>query len=449
MRLIKRSMRIVIKMPNTLFVRPSHLNGQTPSHEKIYEWALYDIVGSLLKYGTKTSLGIIDQTLMQNGLDQVDIVGLFPAYAALSTEVGVPGNQTRYVQQALPFAVEEQIAQDIDEMHLILGDKNKTSEFRVIGIGHTLFSGLFNDLNNEELVGSLKAIYLDSDLIDLEQNALKIVLSSNEAFVLAHNRQAISMHNRNLIAYLDALFLAPKEGEPRADLNVTVVLDKTSVDSSKMLLAQIEQYPHVNVSIEELSTTAFEYVCSQFFQLNKLPLNLCQGMYQVRSKSQGVWARWRAVALIAGLGFLLQLGMFVGEGLYLNNQAVQISESALAEYKKAVPGTKNISVAKLPRIIKGQLNQLKTGGVEKLEFLDLLGEAGNKFNASPYKSSLIFNSINYSEQRGELMLEMHAKSFEQLEALKKAIVDSGMNAKISSAAQEKDYFKGRISIGGV
>ena len=147
-------------------------------------------------------------------------------------------------------------------------------------------------------------------------------------------------------------------------------------------------------------------------------------------------------------GFLLQLGMFVGEGIYLNKQAAQISDNALAEYRKAVPGTKNVSVDKLPRIIKGQLNQLKTGSVDKLEFLDLLGEAGNQFNASPYKSSLTFNSINYSEQRGELMLEMHAKSFEQLEALKKAIVDSGMNAKISSAVQEKDYFKGRISIGG-
>ena len=120
-------MRIVINMPNTLFVRPNHLNGQSPSHEKIYEWALYDVAGSLLKYGAKTSLDIIDQTLMQNGLDQVDIIGLLPAYAALCTQVSVPGNQTRYIQQALPFAVEDQIAQDIDEMHLVLGEKNKSA----------------------------------------------------------------------------------------------------------------------------------------------------------------------------------------------------------------------------------------------------------------------------------------------------------------------------------
>jgi hypothetical protein len=28
-------------------------------------------------------------------------------------------------------------------------------------------------------------------------------------------------------------------------------------------------------------------------------------------------------------------------------------------------------------------------------------------------------------------------------------VDAGLNAKISSAVQENDYFKGRISVGGV
>tara|TARA_R110001592_G_scaffold1001_2_gene5908 strand:- start:20610 stop:21920 length:1311 start_codon:yes stop_codon:yes gene_type:complete len=436
-------------MPNTLFVRPIDLNGQIPSEEKKYEWAIYDIAGSLLKYGAKTSLDIIDQTLMQNGLDQVDVVGLFPAYAALCTQVSVPGNQIRYVQQALPFAVEEQIAQDIDEMHLVLGEKSKTGDFRVVAIAHTLFSALFDGLNNQELTGSLKSIYLDSDLIDLEQNTLKIILSANESYVLENNRQAISLQSRNLIAYLDALFLAPKEGDVQEGVNVAIVLDKTSVDSNKLLLAEIEQYPHVNLTVEEIASSAFEYLCSQFFNLKKLPLNLCQGSYQISSKNKGAWTRWRAVAIIAGLGFLLQLGLFVGEGIFLNKQAEQIGQNAVAEYRKAMPGAKSISLAKLPRVIKGQLNQLKAGGVEKLDFLDLLGEAGNQFNSSPYKSSLIFNSINYSEQRGELMLEMHAKSFDQLEALKKAIVDSGLNAKISSAVQEQDYFKGRISVGGV
>mgnify|MGYP003637384765 FL=1 len=441
-------MRKIIKMPNTLFVRPLHLTGNLLPEEKKYEWAIYDIAGSLLKYGAKTSLDIIDQTLMQNGLDQIEIIGLLPAYAALCTEVSVPGNQSRYVQQALPFAVEDQIAQDIDEMHLVLGEKSKAGQFRVIGVDHALFSSLFDDLNDEELVGALRSIHLDSELIDLEENALKILLTANQSFVIEKNRQAISMHNGNLISYLDALFLAPQDGDSQEERSVAIVLDKTAQDSSKMLLAEIEQYPHITTHVTQYPDTAFEYICAQFFKLKRTPLNLCQGNYQVSSKSKGAWAKWRAVALIAGLGFVLQLGLFVGEGMYLNAQSELVSHNALVEYKKAVSGASNISVDKLPRIIKGQLNQLNTVGAVKLDFLDLLGEAGNQFNSSSFKSSLTFNSINYSEQRGELMLEMHAQSFEQLEALKKAIVDSGLNAKISSAVQEKEYFKGRISISG-
>ena len=43
---------------------------------------------------------------------------------------------------------------------------------------------------------------------------------------------------------------------------------------------------------------------------------------------------------------------------------------------------------------------------------------------------------------------MQAQSFDQLESLKNAIVSAGLTAKISSAVQEKEYFRGRISVGG-
>lgn len=436
-------------MPNTLFIRPTALSHVITPDEKHYEWALFDVAGALLKYGAKSTLDIIDQTLMQNGLDQVDLIGLLPACAVLSTQVSVPGNQTRYIQQALPFAVEDQIAQDIDDMHLVLGSKYKSGSYRVLCTGHAQLSEFFAELNQEERVAGLKAIYVDSDLLDLETASLKILLSANQAFILDAQGQANSIQADNLIPYLDTLFLAPSEEEGDEPVNVELVLDKDASEQSKLLIAEIEQYPHIQLAVKESSLNSFEYLCAEYFNLKKLPLNLCQGTYQISSRNQSVWSRWRAVAMIAGFGFLLQLGIFVAEGSYLSKQAEQVSQQALAHYKQAIPTARNISVEKLPRIIKGQLNQLNAGGVEKLDFLDLLGEAGQQFNSNQYKTSLVFHSINFSSQRGELMLELHAKSFDQLESLKKAIVDAGLTAKISSAVQEKDYFKGRISVSGV
>lgn len=441
-------------MPNTLFIRPANLGDKRPESEKKYEWALYDVAGSLLKHGARSTLDIIDQTLMQNAIEHVEIIGLFPGQAALCTQVSVPGNQSRYIQQALPFAVEDQIAQDIDEVHLVLGEKNKTGEFKVSCIAHHLFAEFFDALNDDELVGVLKAIHLDTQIVAVEEYAIKIILSASDALIITGAGQAISLQVQNLIPYLDSLFLVPESGnsdEIKAsdEMQIDIIIDKTSHNDSQMLVAEIQQYPHVSVNVQSIDTTALEFICGEYFKLKKAPVNLCQGTYQLSSRSKGAWYRWRAVAVIAGLGFLLQLGVFIGQGIYIEKQAEILANEALNQYQAVVPGVKNISVDKLPRIIKGQLNQLKSQGVEQLGFLDLLGEAGYQFNVSPHKANLVFSSINYSEQRGELLLEMHAKSFEQLESLKKAIVDAGLNAKISSAVQEKDYFKGRISVGGV
>jgi len=441
-------------MPNTLFIRPINLGDNMPASEKKFEWAIFDVAGTLLKYGAKAPLDIIDQTLMQNALDHVDIVGLLPSDSVLCAQVSVPGNQSRYIQQALPFAVEDQIAQDIDEVHLVLGEKTKTGEYNVACVSHRIFSEFFDALNDNELVGVLKAIHLDSQIIPIEQQSLKIILSATQALILQSTGQAISVQFKNVIPYLDSLFLSSGANDSDAPVHaeafeIEIVIDKTAHEASQMLVAEIQQYPHVSVTVNSVAQSAFEYVCTEYFKLKKAPVNLCQGPYQLSSRSKGVWYRWRAVAVIAGLGFFLQLGVFTGQGMYLEKQAQIVSNEAMNQYRSAVPGVSNISVDKLPRIIKGQLNQMRAQGTTQLGFLDLLGEAGYQYNVSPNKSSLVFSSINYSKQRGELLLEMHAKSFEQLELLKKAIVDAGLNAKISSAVQENNYFKGRISVGGV
>ena len=158
--------------------------------------------------------------------------------------------------------------------------------------------------------------------------------------------------------------------------------------------------------------------------------------------------KWRSVAAILALGLFVQLGVFVGKGIYYNQQAEHVGVVVLEEYKKLVPGSKNVSLAKLPRIIKGKLNQKNQAGASELDFMTLLGEAGFQYKKASDKTGFSFNSINYNDQRGELVMEMRASNFDQLDRLKQAIVAAGLTAKISSAVQEKGYFRGRISVGG-
>ena len=191
-------------MPNKLFIRPKQT---LQTSEPLFEWALYDLNHRQMKYGLQDSLENIDQTLMQNGIENSDLIFLWPCNAAFATKITIPGNQTRFIQQALPFAVEEQLAQDIDKVHIVLGDKNTKGEFFVVNIDRDLFSFYF-DLIQETLPSyQLKGFYLDSDLLPVNDESLVISLSNEMTLLKNKDLRSVRSSTSNLLPYLDSLFL--------------------------------------------------------------------------------------------------------------------------------------------------------------------------------------------------------------------------------------------------
>ncbi len=433
-------------MPNKLFVRPvSSLN----STVLLFDWVLFDISREKVGEGSSAEFDSIEQTLMQNGVEHVDLYGIWPASAAVATHVSLPGNQTRYIQQALPFAVEDQLAQDVDQLHLALGNKAKAGAFPVIGIDRELFEPFYELLSLPTHGFHLKGIFLDAECLPLDDVDMSIGLFGTNALVNSRSNLAITVLKGNLNAYLDAVFLGtPEEHEEGQDFAIRLYLPEEDADDLKILCAELEQYPHVTIMQEPLGIGLLELVCEGYFHDPTRVVNLCQGDYKPASSKDNAWYKWRYVAGIAVLGFLIQLGVFIGKGIMYEQQADEVGAQAIQYYKQAVPNARNLSVEKLPRIIKGKLNQAKQSGGADLGFLTLLGEAGYQFQRAPNKQGLAFRSLQYNAQRGELTMEMQAQNFDQLDRLKQAIVESGYSAKISSAVQEDNFFRGRISVSG-
>ncbi len=435
-------------MPHKLFLRPEtdQANGIA-----LFQWGIYDVTGQKIKTGNHADLDVIAQTLMQNGIDALEIIALWSASQTFSGYVSLPGGQSRYLQQALPFAVEDQLAQDIESVHIAIGDKGKNGKFPVHVVDDTAFSSFIAELEAfaaDEY--AIKGVYLDVELLPLGENDL--VCWVDQLGFMAHNQHHTSLASRreNLIPYLDALFLGTDEESSDEDNRFSMHLycHSDHAEDLNLLQAELEQYPGLNLNVESLDMSEFELLCTSYFHLPRLPINLCQGTYKLANQERGWWQQWRYVAMIAGLGFLLQIGVFIGKGVHYGQQAAHIGAIAVSEYQKVVPNSSRVNVDRLPRIIKGKLNQQAQEGGEAADFLTLLGEAGYHFDKSPDKPQLAFNSLTYNAQRGELVMEMRAQNFEQLDRLKQAIVAAGLQAKISSAVQEDKYFRGRISVSG-
>ena len=66
------------------------------------------------------------------GIDwEGDVVALIPGEKVLVTTATIPSRQSRHIAQALPYAVEEKLAVDIETCHFALGEKNQLGEFVV------------------------------------------------------------------------------------------------------------------------------------------------------------------------------------------------------------------------------------------------------------------------------------------------------------------------------
>ena len=111
-------------MSYRLYVRPvpPYLEAESAPAGQLYHWVLQDANGDTQAHGSGESRHSIEQVLAQNALEHVQLLGLVPGEDVLFCVADIPARQSRYIAQALPYAVEEQIAQDIDTVHLALGE---------------------------------------------------------------------------------------------------------------------------------------------------------------------------------------------------------------------------------------------------------------------------------------------------------------------------------------
>lgn len=437
-------------MPHKIFLIPCE---PYDAHSAVYDWALYDLQGLKVSGGANESLDDIVQILMQNGADSVPVVFVWPGNLSFYTHVDIPAKATRFAQQALAYAVEDKLAADINSLHYASAKSQVSKGMAVHCVDKALLLSHTDLILERDPELTLNASHVDADLLALDGFDCTISLSGNAAIVRSP-KQSLRLNSQNLIPYLDTVFLSPDDSDDddatQANNDAKAfrlkVYDHDNDNSDhKILLAELEQYPGSEVSIEPLKISQLELLAESYFHSGAPSIDLCQGEFKVQHENGSSYKQWAWVVGVAALAFFIQIGIFVGKGFYYQDKAGAVNSQAVAEYKQLVPSAKRVSAARLSRIIKGKLRQTK-GAVGEVDFLTLLGEAGYQYQQRKNTSGIQFTGMNYSGQRGELVIEIRAKNFQEMDQLKNALAASGLNAKISSAVQEDSYYRGRLSV---
>jgi len=75
------------------------------------------------------------------------LIVLVPAIDCLVTQVAIPSRQKRQQLKAIPFALEEQLADDIEDMHFAIGKRKNDGQLPVVAVSKTKVDNWLQILN--------------------------------------------------------------------------------------------------------------------------------------------------------------------------------------------------------------------------------------------------------------------------------------------------------------
>jgi general secretion pathway protein L len=356
------------------------------------------------------------------------VVVLVTGAAGLLTRVSIPVRGRQRLLRAVPYALEEQLSEEVDNLHFAVGITQEDGAWPV-----AVFSKQFMD--------SLTADFLEAGL-DVQQVIPEILALPNngeETSVLVENDVALVRTGKSSGFAVDSD-------------NLGIMLAARMTDEEAGL-----QPLHLFVSKDELRPDMAEYVGETLVEpfagdplnvfargLENGSINLLQGAY---SRS-GDWATllrpWRATAALLLAGIILSNVVMGIDYFRLSRESEQLHAQIEKTFREALPEIQRIVN---PRIqMQQRLDALQrrqgTGG----GFLSLLGQSG-----SVLKGMQGVQVSGATFRAGRLDVDLTVSNLQLLDELKQALMKSGrLSVEIQSATTGQDQrVQSRLRIQGV
>lgn len=318
---------------------------------------------------------------------------VLPMEVASTFLVSLPTQKARWMRQALPYAVEELLAEEVELFHLALGAMSDDGRYRVFAMRRALLGGWLGDLQALQL--SIAAIHLDADLLPRE------------------GEQALQVGERILLGgELEARLAFAAERWPQFRNFCGTLEQPQSIDSPYQLLAQ--GCPNA--------------------------VDLAQGEFAPRSDNKA-WTVWRPFVAVLGIWVMCYVGFSVAQAWQLERRGDALNAASVALYKELFPEDHRIVN------LKAQFDEhLRQGDRSEGGFISILGQASSAI--ADAKSPLSVLQVDYSQVRGDLALQVRAKDFAALEQLRQRLMESGLKVQLGSASREEQGISARVVLGG-
>ncbi|MCG8314476.1 MAG: type II secretion system protein GspL [Pseudomonadales bacterium] len=364
----------------------------------------------------------------------------------VAMEVNIPSKQAKHIHQALPFMLEDHVAQDVDSLHIALGDRRKSGELQVLLCQKSVLGNI--KAHFEQAGISISNAYADMYCLPSEENAWAFLTDGRSLLMRTDELNALTIELDALPVVLNSLFL---EGQPTPDrINVIVTNDHMSENLENWLKTQFTSHlgdVSTEFEIQHSELSSFHYLCESMVNADAVGMiNLLQGEFKPVSQRRPSLIKWKPMAALAAVFVVFFVGFQYTQAWKIEDQTARVDKQTKDLYKRYFPQDRNVTDIK--RRMKSKLDAAGSEGSSYgfLTLLTLVGEKLNETNRGASSPRLSPIRITFDQNQGDLKIDFIAGGFSDLDALKAKLESMNLVVEIARASQDGEQMKARMNI---
>ncbi|PMG48512.1 type II secretion system protein GspL [Vibrio lentus] len=337
-------------------------------------------------------------------------IALLPGNECLIKRVEIPKGAARQFDSMLPFLLEDEVAQDIEDLHLTILDKD-ASHATVCGVDREWLKHALELFREANII--FRKVLPDTLAVPFEEQGISALQIDQHWLLRQGNYQAVSISEAWLPMFLQSDWVVAGEEE-----QATTIFSYTAMPSD-----DVQQQSGV-----EWQAKPAELVMSLLSQQAiTSSVNLLTGTFKTKSSFSKYWRVWQKVAIAA----CLLVAVIVTQQVLKVQQYEAQAEAYRAEseriFRAVLPGKQRIpTISYLKRQMNDEANKYGGSGEgdSLLGWLALLPETLGQVK------SIEVESIRYDGNRSEVRLQAKSSDFQHFETARvkleeKFVVEQG------------------------
>ncbi|MCU7932500.1 MAG: type II secretion system protein GspL [Candidatus Thiodiazotropha sp. (ex Codakia rugifera)] len=358
---------------------------------------------------------------------------LIPATEVLITEVRLPTRNRQRLIQAIPFSLENELTEDIDQLHFAAGNIDSENLTPVIVIAKQKLEYWLQKLDSVGIdpIG----IYPDLLCLPITQDSWSLYQNSQILYARTNTNSGFSVDAINGTASINLALQQASEKAPKQINFYRLAGSPELVD-----LAQLDRDYAINTLDINSPSQLTALLASHL--VDKQQVNLLQGDYQRVDKLTLQWKRWLPAAVLAPIFIILSILLAVQEYRHFDRQSIALNSEIRQTFQQAFPNVKRVVDPKVQ--MEQQLKAMQSGHSGSFaQFASLFVPAASVVKNSP---NTTLESISFRD--GQLNLQLTIKELQALETLKKTIEKKRLSVEIRSANASGNQVTSHLRISG-